>query len=153
MASGWDSGWLHLAVVDFWHGSIWIVFKTGILGPEIKHWFPSLEIMYLRGVNCAILDVSQLHLTGRIYKNIFLQIAPNHFFSKVILGIGLKIPERYDTWVSEIFLWQFWKRYTVKMQWYSLSERNIGSDWWTQSTEACLGINRNKRWQSTKSCN
>ena len=51
MASGWDSGWLHLAVVDFWHGSIWIVFKTGILGPEIKHWFPSILIIYLPALN------------------------------------------------------------------------------------------------------
>ena len=31
------SGRLHLAVVDFWHGSIWTVFKIGVLGSEIKH--------------------------------------------------------------------------------------------------------------------
>ena len=34
---GGDSGWLHLAVVDFWHRSIRIVFNMGVLGPEIKH--------------------------------------------------------------------------------------------------------------------
>ena len=33
--AGGDSGWLHLAVVDFWHGSIRIVFKRGVLGQEI----------------------------------------------------------------------------------------------------------------------
>merc|ERR1711994_807681 len=37
-----DSSWLHLAVVDFWHGSIRTVFKMGVLGPEMKHCFPSL---------------------------------------------------------------------------------------------------------------
>ena len=35
--AGGHSGWLHLAVVDSWHGLIWIHFKMGILGPEIKH--------------------------------------------------------------------------------------------------------------------
>ena len=41
-----DSGWVHLAVVDFWHGSIRTIFKMGVLSPEIKHCLPSLIILY-----------------------------------------------------------------------------------------------------------
>ena len=32
-----DSYWLHLAIVDFWHGSIQIVFKMDVLCQDIKH--------------------------------------------------------------------------------------------------------------------